>query len=338
MQCKYGALRILAVSARRAFTLVELLVVIGIIGLLISILLPALNEARQQANLVACQSNLRQIGLAMQIYAGDFQGSLPYGFWDGAFNPVTNKASRGYTGAADLAIASDWTVLLEGEMSHSAGFDYGDNYTSGGWNSRIRGAFMCPEVPSDGNSQGDTLTHYACHPLLMPQMTGGQYWEGSFSGPNTPAPASGFGFYVAPYKVAQVLHSAQIAIIFDASVVGPIAGGGYDVFDTPVANQLGDYNITYGNLMTDNWTFGYLNNASWNPVSTNLNSPVNMQTASSPASYINTDTQENQQNARFVDGHAQSFTYNQREAIATNGHNCTDFLNVNIDVVWPSPQ
>lgn len=66
-------------ATRRGFTLVELLVVIGIIALLISILLPALNRARDASRTTACLSNLRQMGQALMIYMQENQGRpFPY--------------------------------------------------------------------------------------------------------------------------------------------------------------------------------------------------------------------------------------------------------------------
>ena len=76
---------------RAGFTLVELLVVIGIIAVLISVLLPALSKARGRAQTVACQSNLRQITQACVNYTVEYKGSYPYGFVFNKFNPTTGR-------------------------------------------------------------------------------------------------------------------------------------------------------------------------------------------------------------------------------------------------------
>jgi prepilin-type N-terminal cleavage/methylation domain-containing protein/prepilin-type processing-associated H-X9-DG protein len=78
-------------SARRAFTLVELLVVIGIIAILIAILLPALNRARQHSAQTVCLSNMRQIGLGVVTYAVDSRGTLP-----NAMSPGGDLMTRWY--------------------------------------------------------------------------------------------------------------------------------------------------------------------------------------------------------------------------------------------------
>ena len=72
-------------SGRQGFTLVELLVVIGIVTLLISILLPALTKAREYSQMASCASNLHQVGLAVNMYANEQKGSFPP-LWTGDDN------------------------------------------------------------------------------------------------------------------------------------------------------------------------------------------------------------------------------------------------------------
>src|SRR5436190_8757707 len=96
-------------SQRRGFTLVELLVVIGIIAVLISILLPSLNKAREAANRTVCLSNMHQFGLALRIYANTYKEYVPIGYISSSAGP-----QKGWNYTAHLNRGGAITPILLG--------------------------------------------------------------------------------------------------------------------------------------------------------------------------------------------------------------------------------
>ena len=87
---------------RTAFTLIELLVVIAIIALLVSILVPSLQEAKLEAMVAVCSTNLRSLGLATHLYAEDEQTFVPVGHsrWRGDLLPYLGGQWQAFDCAA----------------------------------------------------------------------------------------------------------------------------------------------------------------------------------------------------------------------------------------------
>jgi len=129
---------------RTGFTLIELLVVIGIIAVLISILLPTLRRARQNAATAACLSNLRQIGMAFHMYANENNGWLP--------SPGPNRDFRVAPGALALSWPERLVLANVVKMNLPKGWNWTDTGGSRYYpiSQQLKGLFVCPAWTGTG--------------------------------------------------------------------------------------------------------------------------------------------------------------------------------------------
>jgi len=129
---------------RTAFTLVELLVVIGIIALLIAILLPALAAARESARTIKCASNLRSIGQAIAGYIAENHGKFP---------PSNFYYGLNITGGSQLPATPTQGYVHWSSLIYGTNFAQGDArfLTPGGWE-----MFQCPSLDNGGVPPANT--------------------------------------------------------------------------------------------------------------------------------------------------------------------------------------
>ena len=202
----------------RAFTLVELLVVIGIIAILVAILLPALARARRNAMDVACMSNLEQIGNGVAMYVAENKGWMPWSTFDATPSNTATLNANAAIGAVYQNKYTPGRMLWRWQIHRYMGIKLQSQYDVPDLHLDPRlplatGAFRCPlfQMEFTGGSQ-------------FRKGEGGYGWNNTYMG-STYRKISG-GVYVpttgvdAPIKMAQIRRSAETVLAGDAQDCG----------------------------------------------------------------------------------------------------------------------
>lgn len=190
-------------TSRRAFTLIEVLTVVGVIVLLVAILLPALNKARKSAKVVATSNTLETITTALTAYEQDFLGYLPPA--TESDSPVNGTNAWGRPGFAALGLSllgpGGSSTLANGKAHPSApqfdatkSYDIGDCVSDGTRNYLcIAATTSAPPNPAGWQSLtlGDPFDQGTVH----------EYYDDQKDGPGIKAGAKTFGPYVAPERI-----------------------------------------------------------------------------------------------------------------------------------------
>ena len=223
---------------QRGFTLVELLVVIGIIALLIGILLPVLGKARQSANRAACLSNLHNLGIALLMYANNNQGSLPFGTNNVTYSTGTVPVTWGGLLSVQMGMATEPTPAALGDSSTNKG----------------RGIFVCKDafIPQSTATMQYVQNTYTVHPNLMPEMVSATAGT-PLLWPDLPAFAAQRNQQRRPYKLQALPNPSQLACMWDGAQQIP-NGNAYAVGFALDNKQLGGMGnpLTYNNTMYAN--------------------------------------------------------------------------------------